>query len=140
MKLNRTDAASLAVIVCGALVAVGLTGLVAERGHQERHEIQIEVTEERATIKETTVRIDAGVRVIRSEDADASSGPQPLIYVDGVRMEGDRESVLADISPDDIDRIEVVKGEAAMRLFGEEATGGVIQIFLKDIGSAHPGG
>ena len=37
-------------------------------------------------------------------------------------------------------RIEVVKGEAAIRLFGDQTTGGVIQIFLKDVGAAHPGG
>ena len=40
-------------------------------------------------------------------------------------------SPLNDINPDDIDRIEVVKGAAAATLFGTDAAAGVIQIFTK---------
>jgi TonB-dependent starch-binding outer membrane protein SusC len=74
---------------------------------------------------------------------------QPLIYIDGVRMRSDglpknhavgehtsfggNESVgpLGTVNPEDIDRIEVVKGPAATALYGTEAAGGVIQIFTK---------
>jgi TonB-linked SusC/RagA family outer membrane protein len=66
---------------------------------------------------------------------------EPLIYVDGVRIFneltrnnwGARSSAnaLQDINPDDIERIEVVKGAAATTLYGTEASGGVIQIFTK---------
>ena len=34
-------------------------------------------------------------------------------------------------TPDDIDRIEVIKGEAAAGLFGDRAEGGVIRIFTR---------
>jgi TonB-linked SusC/RagA family outer membrane protein len=74
---------------------------------------------------------------------------QPIIYVDGVRMmdggfprvgtpgmtqgRGARitASPLDNINPDDIARIEVIKGSAATTLFGTEASAGVIQIFTK---------
>jgi outer membrane receptor protein involved in Fe transport len=74
---------------------------------------------------------------------------QPLIYVDGVRTRSDEyprnglftgatqrganvyASPLNDINPDDIERIEVVKGAAAATLFGTDAAAGVIQIFTK---------
>lgn len=74
---------------------------------------------------------------------------QPIIYVDGVRMmdggfprvdtpgmtqgRGARitSSPLDNINPNDIDRIEVIKGSAATTLFGTEASAGVIQIFTK---------
>jgi TonB-dependent SusC/RagA subfamily outer membrane receptor len=56
---------------------------------------------------------------------------KPLIYVDGVRVVGVGEGVLAELDPDDIERIEVIKGAAAAALFGEEAAAGVIQIFMK---------
>ena len=57
------------------------------------------------------------------------TGPRdPLIYVDGVRM--DATSVGESVDPGDIERIEVVIDEAVAR-YGEEASGGVIQIFLK---------
>ena len=53
----------------------------------------------------------------------------PLVYVDGVRVE---TSFIESLNPDDIERIEVVKGEAAVALHGEEASSGVIQISLKE--------
>jgi outer membrane receptor protein involved in Fe transport len=70
-----------------------------------------------------------------------SQGNSPIIYVDGVRMYSDlvqagyggRQGYLPlnDISADDIDHIEVVKGAAATTLYGTEASGGVIQVFTK---------
>ena len=74
---------------------------------------------------------------------------QPLIYVDGVRLRSDGyaknipptgsnlrggndiASPLNDINPNDIDRIEIIKGAAAATLYGTEAAAGVIQIFTK---------
>ena len=81
---------------------------------------------------------------------------QPLIYIDGVRVRGDSypqngplgqqnylgggysvPSPLEDINPNDIDRIEIIKGPAATTLYGTEAATGVIQIFTKR-GTAGP--
>jgi len=74
---------------------------------------------------------------------------QPLVYVDGVRTRSDEyprngiftgttqrganayASPLSDINPEDIERIEVVKGAAAATLYGTDAAAGVIQIFTK---------
>ena len=79
---------------------------------------------------------------------------QPLIYVDGVRLRSDGyaknipptgsqlrggndiASPLNDINPNDIERIEIIKGAAAATLYGTEAAAGVIQIFTK---SGHAG-
>jgi TonB-linked SusC/RagA family outer membrane protein len=73
-------------------------------------------------------------------------GSQPLIYIDGVRMDnstslgpalpntgsGQRSSgALNDINPNDIESIEVIKGPAAATLYGTEASAGVIQIITK---------
>ena len=73
----------------------------------------------------------------------------PIIYVDGVRIRSnpfpdanppDRRggrsgniavSPLDQINPNDIERIEVIKGSAATTLYGTEASGGVIQVFTK---------
>ncbi len=141
MKLDRTDAGSLAAVVCSALAAMGVTGLVAARASLDVDPI------ERAERVERVERVRASGEQAepdpkpRDEPAAAvSSSLEPLLFVDGVRMMGDRDVVLSGIDPDDIDRVEVIKGETALERFGEEASAGVIEIFLKEIDSARPGG
>lgn len=81
---------------------------------------------------------------------------QPLIYVDGVRIRSDGyqrnvpptgtplrsgndvASPLNDINPNDIERVEVIKGAAASTLYGTEAAAGVIQIFTKRGATGQP--
>ena len=60
----------------------------------------------------------------------------PLIYVDGVRVNGVNDldglsGLIPSLKPDAIDRVEVIKGSAAKTLYGEEGANGVIQIFMK---------
>jgi TonB-linked SusC/RagA family outer membrane protein len=67
----------------------------------------------------------------------------PLIYVDGVRMANDEttgfeygnadgvRSMLSSLDPEDIAKIEVLKGPAAATLYGTEASRGVINIITK---------
>jgi TonB-linked SusC/RagA family outer membrane protein len=71
----------------------------------------------------------------------ASQAPEPLIYVDGVRVYNQPIGIggaargaitpLQDIAAEDIERVEVIKGASATTLYGTEASGGVIQIFTK---------
>jgi len=69
---------------------------------------------------------------------------QPLLYVDGVRVDNAHgvgpavqafgSSVISrinDFNPDDIESIEVIKGPAAATLYGTEASNGVIHIITK---------
>ncbi|MGE0158651.1 MAG: SusC/RagA family TonB-linked outer membrane protein [Gemmatimonadales bacterium] len=71
-------------------------------------------------------------------------GSQPLIFVDGVRVNNDatvgprsggsaggNASAINDINPDDIESIEIIKGPSAATLYGTEASAGVIQIITK---------
>ncbi len=92
-------------------------------------------------------------RELRIRGTDSFSlGQRPVIYIDGVRVDarqtewgssaggsttccafsgGAGEDRLSDLSPDEIDRVEVLKGPAAATLYGSEGSGGVIQIFTK---------
>ena len=82
--------------------------------------------------------------------ASLSLNQRPVVYVDGVRIDtrstewgafgggaccsfsgNAGEDRLSDINPNDIERIEIIKGAAAGTLYGSEATNGVIQIFTK---------
>lgn len=92
-------------------------------------------------------------RELRIRGTDSFSlGQRPMIYIDGVRADsrqtewgssaggsttccafsgGAGEDRLSDLNPDEIERIEVLKGPAAATLYGSEASGGVIQVFTK---------
>lgn len=86
-----------------------------------------------------------GGPTIRIRGASSFSlNTQPLIYVDGVRVDngiGGGISIqgfgsgvvnrLNDINPEDIESIEIIKGPAASTLYGTEASNGVIQIITK---------
>ena len=79
---------------------------------------------------------------IRGYGSFSRSRSQPLLYVDGVRVNnnptvgpnlagGRQGNVLNDFDPDDIESIEIIKGPAAATLYGSEASAGVIQIITK---------
>lgn len=65
----------------------------------------------------------------------------PLYIIDGVITNNNSSSLidlggysqnrLVDINPDDIERIEVLKGAAAAAIYGSRASNGVVQIFTK---------
>jgi TonB-linked SusC/RagA family outer membrane protein len=65
---------------------------------------------------------------------------QPLLFIDGVRVNdgimasgqsGQSFDRLNDLSPDEIESIELVKGPAAATLYGADASAGVMQIITK---------
>jgi TonB-dependent starch-binding outer membrane protein SusC len=74
---------------------------------------------------------------------------RPAVYIDGIRVDtkgtewaigtiaccsftgGNSTDRMSDLNPNDIERVEVLKGAAAATLYGSEATNGVIQIFTK---------
>ena len=68
-----------------------------------------------------------------------SQSNEPVIYLDGVRLDntmgasfgGGTPSRLDEINPDAIERIEILKGAAAASLYGTQAANGIIQIFTK---------
>jgi outer membrane receptor protein involved in Fe transport len=131
MRLTRTDLMALSVVAVS-----GATGLfVAARLFGVSETITVTTTIDRKAgpvvlhprselVPGSTVRITGPAT---AEVAPGATQADPLIYVDGVRV-GEPPQ---DLSPDEIERVEVVKGAAAIELFGDEAVGGVIQIFTK---------
>lgn len=91
-----------------------------------------------------TGMVGAGSRIRVRGASSFSLDDQPLIYIDGVRVNNDVSSGpavqgfgsapisrLGDINPADIESIEVIKGPAAATLYGTEAANGVVQIITK---------
>lgn len=87
-------------------------------------------------------RVGAGPSINIRGRSTISLSQQPLIYIDGVRVNNDIAtgprtayigvvSRLNDINPEDIESLEIIKGPAAATLYGTEAANGVIQIITK---------
>ncbi|MBI2401817.1 MAG: TonB-dependent receptor [Gemmatimonadetes bacterium] len=80
-----------------------------------------------------------GARVRIRGNASLSMNNEPVVYVDGVRIDAGsvgfqptgQVSMLDNINPETIERVEILKGAAAATLYGSEASAGVIQIFTK---------
>lgn len=91
----------------------------------------------------------AGGISIRLRGASTISGSSdPLYIIDGVLVNnnsnqlidigGTAQNRLVDINPNDIERIEVIKGAAAAAIYGSRASNGVVQIFTKRGQSGKP--
>jgi TonB-dependent SusC/RagA subfamily outer membrane receptor len=82
-----------------------------------------------------------GVSVRLRGTSTISASAEPLYIIDGTILDNSSNELvnlggyvgnrIADLNPNDIDRIEVVKGAAAAALYGSRANNGVIQIFTK---------
>ena len=101
------------------------------------------------SVTQSSASAGGGAMIRLRGNVSMTQSNQPLIYVDGVRVrsEGfaknvppigysgrsnnDISSPLNSIAPQDIERVEVIKGAAATTLYGTEASAGVIQIFTK---------
>ncbi len=85
--------------------------------------------------------VGAGARIHVRGWASFNLGTNPLIFVDGVRVNNSSagplrnraraSNVLDDFNPGDIESVEIIKGPAAATLYGTEASAGVIQIITK---------
>lgn len=67
------------------------------------------------------------IMVFRTDTGDTDK--DPLIIIDGVRM--DKGHALDEMQPDQIETINVLKGEAATKKYGPEAANGVVEITTK---------
>ncbi|MEW5918535.1 MAG: TonB-dependent receptor, partial [Gemmatimonadota bacterium] len=101
------------------------------------------------TVMPSSAGAGSGSMIRLRGNVSVAMSNQPLVYVDGVRIRSDGyqrnvpptgsdlrsgndvASPLNDINPNDIERVEVIKGAAASTLYGTEAAAGVIQIFTK---------
>lgn len=95
-----------------------------------------------AQIRQTSGSPAGGISVVLRGTSTINSGAEPLYIIDGVIVDnstnelvtvgnGGVQNRLVDINPNDIERIEVIKGAAAAAIYGSRASNGVVQIFTK---------
>jgi TonB-linked SusC/RagA family outer membrane protein len=96
-------------------------------------------------------QVGTGSRIRVRGASSLSLSNDPLIYVDGIRVDNTQAagpttqgfgsapiSRWNDFDPDDIESLEVIKGPAAATLYGTEASNGVIQIVTKRGSAGRP--
>lgn len=89
-----------------------------------------------------------GISVRLRGPSTIAGSSDPLYVIDGlivsnsstelVDLGGNTQNRLVDINPNDIDRIEIIKGAAAAAIYGSRASNGVVQIFTKRGQSGKP--
>jgi TonB-dependent starch-binding outer membrane protein SusC len=96
-----------------------------------------------AVIVSNTGQPGGGVSMRLRGTSSIIGGAEPLYIVDGVIIDNNADQQinlglrsnasnrLADLDPNDIERIEILKGAAAAALFGSRANNGVVQIFTR---------
>ncbi|AMJ68266.1 SusC/RagA family TonB-linked outer membrane protein [Hymenobacter sp. PAMC 26628] len=82
-----------------------------------------------------------GMSVRLRGPSTVAGSSDPLYIIDGVIVNNDSPQLLdlggsaqnrlVDISPNDVERVEVIKGAAAAAIYGSRASNGVVQIFTK---------
>jgi hypothetical protein len=71
---------------------------------------------------------------VRNNSTSIIANGKPLYVIDGKIMEvtaDDKEDVLSKINPDDIEMMDVLKGEKAIAEYGEKGKYGVVKITMK---------
>ena len=85
-------------------------------------------------ISTTSSQAGSGTRIVLRGGSSITGSNQPLFVVNGVPFDADNSgssSGLADIDPNAIESLSVLKGAAASALYGSRAANGVILITLK---------
>ena len=127
MKLEPARIASVEVVKGTATPLIKVTTLEPSQSDKTTAEVR----EVRPLRKD---RLEKGQATLLEERA----GPHPeaLILIDGVRLEGGLAAVQRMMAEDSdaIESVEVIKGEAARLLMGEEARHGVIRITTRKRG------
>ena len=158
MRLSRTDLVPLLTIIAGGAVGALLTfsplvlrspaddGLAPVRVVQPASDgmrARVRPVPVRSSDGRTIVFVSSDGRTYRFRSVDKDPEPvtlsadgqwiayqaQPLIFIDGVSV---GTFFPESLDPDDVEGIEVVKGDAAVALYGVKASAGVTLISLKE--------
>lgn len=95
------------------------------------------------TVLQSSGTVGAGTRIRIRGASSVSLSNDPLLFVDGVRVAplgtasfsvgtgGQAPSRLDDLTPEEIENVQIVKGAAAATLYGTEGSSGIMQITTK---------
>ena len=93
------------------------------------------------SVQPSSGNVAGGIRFVMRSSTGLNGNGQPVIYVDGVRIDnaefegngvgGQGVSMLANLNPEDIASVDVLKGPAGAALYGTSGSNGVVLITTK---------
>ncbi|WP_317172151.1 TonB-dependent receptor [Hymenobacter sp. BRD67] len=145
LATSTTDLAEAVVVGYGTQTKADLTGAVTQLaskdvGNQpvQSFEQSIQGKAAGVFIENSSGKLGQGIRVRVRGVSSISGDAQPLYVVDGVPVVSDNLSStvaatnpIADINPNDIESISVLKDAASSAIYGSRATNGVVLITTK---------
>ena len=145
LQNSTTDLAEAVVVGYGTQTKADLTGSVAQLTSKDVGDQPVQSFEQSIQGKAAGVFIESssgklgqGIRVRVRGVSSISGSSQPLYVVDGVPVVADNLSSttaatnpIADINPNDIESISVLKDASASAIYGSRATNGVVLITTK---------
>lgn len=124
VAISRVDAADLTVDKSYQDISQVLSGKVAG-----------------VNVQPASGQVGGGIRFNVRTGGGLNGNGQPVIYIDGIRMDnsqvtgygsgGQGVGTLADLNPEDIESIDVLKGPAGAALYGTAGSNGVVLITTK---------
>lgn len=145
LQNSTTDLAEAVVVGYGTQTKADLTGSVAQLTSKDVGDQPVQSFEQSIQgkaagvfIENSSGKLGQGIRVRVRGVSSISGSSQPLYVVDGVPIVSDNLSStsaasnpIADINPNDIESISVLKDASASAIYGSRATNGVVLITTK---------
>lgn len=139
MRIGRQDIRLLAIIGAAGVAGLVATGIIidaAEGPVGRYHPVHQAIQADRETTQVQVIR-QAPVATKSIRIVGSSLDVSPIVYIDGVRVNppvvhaGEQPRSLDDLTPEEIARIDVVKGEKALEFGTEAKERGVILVTTK---------
>ena len=93
------------------------------------------------SVQPSSGNVGGGIRFVMRSSTGLNGSGQPVIYVDGVRIDnaqvtgegvgGQGLGMLANLNPEDIESVDILKGPAGAALYGTSGSNGVVLITTK---------
>ncbi|TDN37392.1 TonB-dependent receptor [Hymenobacter sp. UV11] len=145
LQNSTTDLAEAVVVGYGTQTKADLTGSVAQLTSKDVGDQPVQSFEQSIQgkaagvfIENSSGKLGQGIRVRVRGVSSISGSSQPLYVVDGVPVVADNLSSttaatnpIADINPNDIESISVLKDASSSAIYGSRATNGVVLITTK---------
>ncbi len=144
LSMDQQSLSEVVVTGYGSVVREQMTGNITSISAREIEEIPVNSFESALQgqasgvfIQRGTGKLGQGINIRVRGTSSVSASSQPLYVIDGIPVTAESQSTtadtnpLADINPDDIESIDILKDAAAAAIYGSRAANGVVLVTTK---------